>query len=184
MSKLTDDPIIDPPFISNPMDGVALSPHRSFTDSRGCLSIVWPSETLPVASMLQVVTTLKGTIRGLHFQQKPFAQAKTIRVWSGRIFDVFVDIRPESPTRGQHGTVVLCPGWTLHIPQGFAHGYQTLEDSTCVEYAVSHPWHPSAERGYRWNDPALGIVWPLDWTFLNERDRVWPDFDPQNVEGV
>ena len=102
-----------------------------------------------------------GTLRGLHFQRPPHAQAKLVRVAQGRALDVVVDIRRDSPTYGQHAQVLLTAelGNVLYVPEGFAHGFVALEDDTLFLYKCSDYYAPAAEGGLRWNDPALGINW-------------------------
>lgn len=105
--------------------------------------------------------SVKGVIRGLHFQKR-FPQAKLIRVLSGRIFDVAVDLRPESPTYGQWDGVVLSSDnrRQVFIPRGFAHGFRVLSETADIAYKCDDVWHPEDEGGFLWNDPALGIAWP------------------------
>src|SRR5580658_2909458 len=105
----------------------------------------------------------KGVVRGLHFQIDPFAQAKLLRVLRGAVFDVVVDIRTGSPTYGQHiATVLSEEDWNqIFIPSGFAHGFCTMQEETEILYKVDHYYSPAHERGIRWNDPALGIAWPI-----------------------
>src|SRR5262249_44923067 len=120
----------------------------------------------------------RGTVRGLHYQAPPFAQAKLIRVIRGAIFDVVVDIRRGSPTFKQHFSIELSrDNWKqLFVPAGFAHGFCTLTDDVDVVYKVSKPYVKSHEFGLRWNDPQLGIAWPVDTTeaVLSEKDRNLP----------
>lgn len=120
----------------------------------------------------------KGTLRGMHYQTPPHAEAKIIRCTRGAIYDVIVDIRPGSATLGRWIAVELTPqnGWMLYVPEGFAHGYQTLVPDTEVSYWMSAYPDPAAERGVRWNDPVLGIRWPLPSPILSDRDRSHPDF--------
>lgn len=135
----------------------------------------------PVAAFVQDNQSLSrpaGTVRGLHFQLDPRAQAKLVRVLRGSILDVAVDIRPASPTYGQHVAVTLSAEnrAQLYVPTGFAHGFCTLEPDTEVFYKTSDYYSPEHDRGLAWNDPALGIVWPVveAAATLSDRDRKHP----------
>jgi len=119
-----------------------------------------------------------GTVRGLHYQLPPFAQAKLVRVLRGAIFDVAVDVRVASSTFAKHVAVQLDANsdQTLFIPAGFAHGFCTLADDTIVNYKVSTPYAPPYERGIRWDDRVLGIRWPIvpEAAVLSPKDGAWP----------
>lgn len=118
-----------------------------------------------------------GTVRGLHFQKPPRAQAKLLRVVHGAVFDVAVDLRWGSPTYGRHvSAVISAMAWNqIYVPAGFAHGFCTLEPGTEVFYKVSDVYAPETEGGLLWNDPDLAIDWPLvAGTVISERDRAWP----------
>lgn len=118
-----------------------------------------------------------GTVRGLHFQVPPRAQAKLLRVARGAVFDVAVDLRWGSPSYGRHvSATISAAAWNqIFIPAGFAHGFCTLEPGTEVLYKVSDFYAPEAEQGLLWNDPELGIAWPEEaGAVLSERDRSWP----------
>ena len=157
-----------------------------FEDERGHFVRAWmPDEFAAqgldtrIAQGSLAMTRQRGTIRGMHFQAAPFGEAKVVRAVRGAIFDVAVDLRPDSPTFMQ---------WTGHelsaenrqimyVPQGCAHGYQTLVDDTEVFYFVSAPYSPPHQRGVRWNDPAFGITWPMGApTSIHDRDASYPDF--------
>lgn len=120
----------------------------------------------------------KGTVRGLHFQTPPFAQDKLVRVVRGSVYDVAVDLRRDSPTYGRHaGAVLSADTWNqVLVPVGFAHGFMTLEHDTEVIYKVSNYYAPDHDKGLLWNDPVLGIAWPLaeDEAILSDKDRIQP----------
>jgi len=120
----------------------------------------------------------KGTVRGLHFQRAPRAQAKLVRASKGRLFDVALDVRPESETFGRYATATLSEGdgTALFIPEGFAHGFCTLEADTEIAYKMSDHFSPEHYMGVAWNDPALGIDWPVaaKAAVLSARDRLLP----------
>lgn len=120
----------------------------------------------------------RGTLRGLHFQRPPHAEAKVVTCLKGAIYDVIVDLRPASPTFGRWQGFELTAGnrRSLYVPEGFAHGFQTLADDTEVGYLMTAFYVPEAAAGYRWNDPLLAIAWPLAPTVLSEKDRTWPPF--------
>lgn len=117
-----------------------------------------------------------GTLRGLHFQKKPFAETKLVRCTSGEAFDVIVDIRPHSKTFGEWCGLKISARErnAVYIPHGFAHGVQSLADRTEVFYQISTPYHRDASAGVRWNDPTIGVAWPLATPVLSERDRTLP----------
>jgi len=123
----------------------------------------------------------KGTLRGMHFQAAPHEEAKLVRCTRGAVYDVIVDLRRDSPTFTRWVSVELTVenDTMLYVPEGFAHGYQTLEDETETSYLMSQRYEPSSGRGVRWDDPAFGIEWPDEGDrTMNERDRTWPDFSP------
>ena len=118
----------------------------------------------------------RGTLRGMHYQAKPHEEAKLVRCTRGAIYDVIVDLRPDSPTYRQWVAVELTAEnrRMLYIPEGFAHGFQTLADETEVFYQMSESYHPQSARGVRYDDPALGIAWPLEVAIISEKDRGYP----------
>ncbi len=154
-------------------------------DERGFFSETYNAEILAKAGIRlnfvqdnHAYSARPGTVRGLHFQIPPRAQAKLIRVVRGSIFDVAVDLRAGSPTHGQHVTAVLsAANWEqILIPAGFAHGLCTLEPDTEVLYKVTDTYAPDCDKGVAWNDPALGIDWPVGEAeaIVSERDRRHP----------
>jgi dTDP-4-dehydrorhamnose 3,5-epimerase len=164
---------------------VKLITARRMGDARGFFSETYSrrrfAEAGLVADFVQDNFSLsrpRGTVRGLHFQRAPFAQAKLVRVLRGAIYDVAVDIRPGSPSYGRHVAVELSAdtGSAVLIPEGFAHGFCTLLPDTEVFYKVNRDYAPKHEGGILWNDPALGIDWPVeaDAAVLSDRDRAWP----------
>jgi dTDP-4-dehydrorhamnose 3,5-epimerase len=167
------------------IDGlVELRPKR-WPDERGYFSEVWRDEWLADAGASgrfvqdnHSHSNKRGVLRGLHFQSPPAAQDKLVRVARGSIFDVAVDLRSGSPTYGRWaGLVISADEWNqLLIPRGFAHGFLALEDDTDVLYKVTAPYSPEFERTIRFDDPALGIAWPLPVTevLLSPKDRSAP----------
>lgn len=170
-------------FTPLPIAGLVLVRPRVASDARGSFMETWRREEFERggirADFVQdnVVRSVKrGVLRGLHFQRDPHAQAKLVRCHRGRIFDVAVDLRPGSPTRGKHAAVELSgeEPLMLFVPRGFAHGYVTLTDEAEVEYKVDGGYAPEAEGGVAWNDPAIGIQWPVASPILSDRDKRWP----------
>jgi dTDP-4-dehydrorhamnose 3,5-epimerase len=120
----------------------------------------------------------QGTVRGLHFQKPPYSEVKVVSCHQGAIWDVIVDLRVDSPTFGQWNAFELSAEnrRRLYIPQGFAHGFQSLVDHVEISYLISAFYVPEASSGYRYNDPAFGINWPLPPGAISDKDRSWPDF--------
>lgn len=156
-------------------------------DDRGFFSETYNKKALAASGVrLEFVqdnhsfSAAKGTVRGLHFQTPPYAQDKLVRVTRGAIFDVAVDLRRDSPTYGRHVSATLsAAAWNqILVPIGFAHGLMTLEPNTEVIYKVSDYFAPEHDHGLLWNDPALGIEWPLaeHEAILSDKDRAQPRF--------
>ncbi len=120
----------------------------------------------------------KGTLRGMHYQEAPFEEAKLVRCTMGGFYDAIIDLRSGSPTFKKSIGIELTAlnRRMLYIPRDFAHGFQTLEDDTEVFYQMSQVYSAEHARGVRWNDPAFGISWPPDERIINERDKNYPDF--------
>lgn len=125
------------------------------------------------------VSAFKGTLRGMHYQLRPYAEAKLIRCLRGAIVDVIVDIRADSPTYLKYQMFELTDQnrHQLYVPPGFAHSFQTLTDDVEVSYLVSSPYAPEYERGLRYNDQRLGIQWPETVTTISDKDAAWPLID-------
>ena len=126
----------------------------------------------------------QGTLRGMHYQVAPYEEAKLVRCIKGAIYDVIIDLRPDSPTFMQWLGIELTADnrKMLYVPEGFAHGFQTLCDNTEVFYQVSQFYQPGAEHGIRWNDPAFGIIWPeTEHRQLSIKDQNWPAFEASAV---
>lgn len=121
----------------------------------------------------------RGTLRGMHYQLPDAAEVKVVRCIKGALFDVIVDLRPDSPTFKQwFGAELTAENRRMmYVPRGFAHGFITLEDDTEAFYLVSAFYAPQNERGLRWNDPAIGIQWPVNPVDISEKDGKWPDLD-------
>lgn len=126
-------------------------------------------------------TRRRGMLRGLHFQLAPSREGKVVRCLRGRVFDVVLDLRPDSPSYLQHDGAELANGRGLYLPPGCAHGFQALEDDCLILYQMSDDYRPDLAAGVRWNDPAFAIAWPISNPTINERDRGYPDFDARLV---
>jgi len=125
-------------------------------------------------------STRQGTLRGMHYQVEPYAEAKLVRCTRGAIYDVILDLRRDSPTFRRWSAAELSPTnrRAVYVPPGCAHGFQTLEDETEVLYQMSRIYHPQSARGVRWDDRAFGIEWPDRAPTIASRDRDYPDFEP------
>lgn len=167
---------------------ITLEPIR---DNRGFFARAWCQKEFAVhglhTSFVQANITFspsRGTLRGLHYQIAPHEEIKLVRCMRGAIYDVIIDLRPDSPTYLQWLSTELTAEnrKAIYIPGGFAHGYQTLEDDTEVFYQVGQFYAPQYERGIRWDDPTFAIRWPINAPLiLSEKDKSWPDFSPQDL---
>lgn len=173
-------------FVDTPIPGAFVIEATRIPDDRGFFEVgVSRAEfdarglNANIAQVNYSVNATRGTLRGMHFQSAPFAEAKVVRCIRGGIFDVIVDLRPGSPTYLRWHSVELTAEnrRSVYLPEGIAHGFQTLVDDTEVMYTVSTPYTPSHYRGVRWDDPAFGIVWPdTPQRTMHTRDREYPDF--------
>lgn len=141
-----------------------------------------------IAQINNALSSQAGTLRGMHYQLEPSAEIKVVRCIRGSVYDVIVDLRPDSPTFKQwFGTELSSENRRMmYAPRGFAHGLMTLTDDAEMFYLASAPYDPQRERGLRYNDPQFAIVWPRSVTEISEKDRTWPNFDPDfhGIESV
>lgn len=172
-------------FVETALKGAVIIEAERQEDARGFFARTWCQRECEAHGINPHVVQCnisfnkrKGTLRGLHYQLPPFEEAKLVRCTMGAIYDVIVDLRPDSPTYKQHFAVVLSADnrTMLYVPEGFAHGFQTLVDKTEVFYLMSQYYAPAYAAGVRWNDPAFGIAWPEDDRIIVDRDRKHPDF--------
>lgn len=175
-------------FNQSPLKGAYTIELEKRGDNRGFFARVFCSEEFAAAglasSFAQINDSLngkKGTLRGLHYQVTPSTEVKVVRCISGALFDVILDLRPQSPTFGKWFGETLSAENRLmmYCPKGFAHGFITLEENTEAFYLASDPYAPRLERGVRFNDPAFNIEWPIEPVEISEKDNAWPDFDPE-----
>jgi dTDP-4-dehydrorhamnose 3,5-epimerase len=175
-------------FVETPIAGawlVELEPHE---DERGTFARTWCRDefiehglTAAVAQCSISRNPRAGTLRGMHFQRSPHEEAKLVRAVAGAVFDVVVDLRAGSPSLGQWFGARLdaAGGRAMYVPEGVAHGFQTLTDDADVLYMISVPYAPESASGVRWDDPAFAIEWPpATQRIIGERDRSWPDWAP------
>jgi dTDP-4-dehydrorhamnose 3,5-epimerase len=170
--------------INLPLSGAYLIELDLVSDERGFFARTWCAEEFERFGLNPKLVQCsiswnarRGTLRGLHYQTEPYAEAKLIRCCSGAIYDVIVDLRPASPTYGKWIAAELTSEnrQMLYVPEGFAHGFQTLLDDAEISYQVSASYQPDYARGVRWNDPAFGIEWPMSDPILSARDRAFTD---------
>jgi dTDP-4-dehydrorhamnose 3,5-epimerase len=135
---------------------------------------------MPIVQINNSLSAKAGTLRGMHYQLPPAAETKVVRCIRGALFDVIIDLRPDSPSFGQWFGAELTADNRLMmvVPQGFAHGFLTLTDDTEAFYLVNAPYAPEQERGLRFNDEHFGIVWPGIPSDVSPKDQTWPDFNP------
>ncbi|HPN96531.1 MAG TPA: dTDP-4-dehydrorhamnose 3,5-epimerase [Candidatus Moranbacteria bacterium] len=176
-------------FVKTKIEGVYLVKPKVFGDSRGFFMENYSKKIFAENGISQEfvqdnhsMSASKGVLRGLHFQKPPLAQAKLIRVTKGAIYDVIVDIRKNSKTFGQwEGHHLSAKNFDmLYVPQGFAHGFMTLEDNTEVQYKCDNFYSPQSEGGIIWNDLTLNISWPIKEPILSEKDKTHPQFNDFN----
>ena len=174
-------------FTETPLSGAFVLDPERLADERGFFARIYDPRELAGRGLNPTVeqsslsfNPKKGTLRGMHFQKPPFAEAKLVRCTRGAVYDVIIDLRRDSPTHLRHFGVVLDAEnrRLLYVPEGFAHGYLTLTADAEVTYQISARYSPEHASGVRWNDPAFGIPWPGGVVLINDRDRSYPDYRP------
>jgi len=174
-------------FIPTPLAGAYLIDLEKRGDDRGFFARAFCEQEFAahqlVSRFVQVNNSLsafKGTLRGMHYQLAPKAETKLVRCIRGALWDAILDLRPESPTFGQHFGAELSAEnrRMMYVPKGFAHGFITLQDDAEAFYFVDEFYSPEQERGLRWNDPRFAIKWPAEPVVLSDKDRGHKDFDP------
>ena len=170
-------------FIETPLAGAFLIAGDPLRDARGAFARTFCQEEFVAAGLSRAIAQCSvshnpriGTLRGMHFQEDPYAEDKIVACTRGAIFDAIVDLREGSPTFGKPFAKELTPDafLSIYVPRGFAHGFQTLAPDSVVSYAMSEPYRPEAAAGIRWDDPDVGIAWPLPSPSLSERDAALP----------
>jgi dTDP-4-dehydrorhamnose 3,5-epimerase len=168
------------------LDGVFTVEIEPLRDNRGYFARTFCIDEFKAAGLNPAVVQCnvsvnirRGTVRGMHFQRPPHTEAKLVRCATGALYDVLVDIRPESPTFGQWQGFELSGEGTLsiYVAEGYAHGFQTLADNTQVLYNMSEFYHPESSAGFRWDDPRVGIRWPLPDVVISDKDASLPPLD-------
>jgi dTDP-4-dehydrorhamnose 3,5-epimerase len=174
-------------FVATRLQDAHIIEIEKLADKRGFFARSWCQKEFERHGLVSIMVQAnlshnkkKGTLRGMHYQRAPYEEVKLVRCTRGSIYDVIIDLRPDSPTYKQWiGVELTADGYKmLYVPGGFAHGFLTLEDDTEVTYQVSQFYTPGAEGGVRWNDPAFGIVWPGEVQVISDKDRSWPDYQP------
>lgn len=172
-------------FIETELKGAFLVRLKRIEDARGYFARGWCREEFAQHGLITGMVQLnvgfshkRGTMRGMHYQVAPHAEAKFVRCTRGAIYDVIVDLRPDSPTRGRWVGAELTAdnGTMLYAPEGFAHGYQTLTEDAEMYYLTTAFYASGSARGIRYNDPTFQINWPLAVTVISEADQKWPDY--------
>ena len=171
-------------FAATQLEGAWLIDIEPREDERGFFARIWCREELAaqgldteIAQESVSYNRRRGTLRGLHFQRSPHEETKIVRCTRGAIFDVIVDLRPHSTFLRSQGFELTADNRSaIYVPKGFAHGFQTLADDSEVAYQISAFYAPEAAAGYRYDDKAFGVAWPLPVTVIGERDLSWPAF--------
>jgi dTDP-4-dehydrorhamnose 3,5-epimerase len=171
-------------FVPTPLPGLVILEQERHADARGYFARTWCKDELAAHGLVNEIAqssvsfnARRGTLRGMHWQAPPFAEVKIVRCARGALFDVGVDLRPDSPTFRRWFGVELTPdnGRGLYLPRGFGHGFLTLADATEVHYEISTPFKPETARGMRYGDPFIAIGWPSAPEVISDRDRDYPN---------
>lgn len=177
-------------FIETPLPGAYLVVPEPITDPRGSFARIFCATDFAARGLDPRVSQCnlsfnerKGTLRGLHYQRSPHGETKLVSCIQGAMWDVIVDLRPDSPTFGRWFGQKLdaVERAMLYVPEGFAHGFQTLEDATTVHYQMSSPYQAEAAAGIHWSDPTLDVPWPLQPPIVSDRDAALGPFRPGAV---
>jgi dTDP-4-dehydrorhamnose 3,5-epimerase len=180
-------------YVDTPIPGAVVVEPEFLADERGFFARTWCTREFAdhglKSTFVQCSISFnerKGTLRGLHYQTAPHEEAKLIRCTRGAIYDVVLDLRPASPTYLKHFAVELTQEnrGLLYVPEGCAHGFQTLAGGTEVFYQMSEFFAPECAAGHRWDDPAFAIDWPLEVSVISERDRSYADFIPAVINAA
>ncbi len=173
-------------FNKTPLHGAYTIDLNKIGDDRGFFARLFCTDEFSNAGLLErfiqinnSLTKDKGTLRGMHYQLPPAAEVKVVRCIQGALFDVIIDLRPDSPSYTQwYGeTLSAVNRRMMYVPKGFAHGFLTLEEDTEAFYLAGAPYSPEQERGLRYNDPKFNIIWPAEPVNISQKDVEWPDFN-------
>jgi dTDP-4-dehydrorhamnose 3,5-epimerase len=176
-------------FTETSIQGVFVVTPKVFEDDRGFFMETYAKSAFETAGIKGELIqqnhsrSVRGVLRGLHFQRDPYAQARLVRCTRGEVFDVAVDIRKVSPTFGKWVSAILTESNRnmLYVPRGFAHGFLTMSHTAEVQYSVDNAYAPDYEQGIIWNDPQLNIAWPAANPILSKKDAVWPRLGQLNL---
>jgi len=172
-------------FTETQLKGAHIIELEKLSDERGFFARAWCQKEFEAQGLTAIVVQAnvsfnkkKGTLRGMHYQITPYEETKLVRCTRGAIYDVIIDLRPDSPTYKQWvGVELTAENYKmLYVAENFAHGFQTLQDNTEVTYQVSQFYAPGSESGIRWDDPTFGIEWPIEVQVISEKDGNWPDY--------
>ena len=177
-------------FTQTPLTGAYIINLEKKTDDRGFFARTWCTQEFGqhglnpnLVQQNMSLTLKKGTLRGMHFQTPPHAETKVVRCTRGAIYDVIIDLRPNSPTHKHwFGVELTAKNYQMiYVPEGFAHGFVTLTDNSEVSYLVTAFYNPESDSGVRYNDPAFNIKWPIPITTISDKDASFPDYQGESL---